>query len=62
MKPYGRIRKIMHMGIAKQDRVKGSLKKKGYVNWWEAEMETVVTRTEIKRRIKNSVNKDLLDL
>ena len=32
---------------------------KGYINWWENEMEHISTRTEIKRKYKKEIEKDL---
>jgi len=56
MKPYGREKNIKGSGIWKQD----YHPKKGWHNWWE-DMADFLTRSEIKRRVKKEIEKELND-
>ena len=48
----------MHVGKAKQDLCTATDRKEGRVNWWE-EISTLIPRTEIKRRIKQEIFKEI---
>lgn len=54
MKPLGREKKIKGFN-GKRD----VHPRKGYVNWWEAEMNTIISRGSLKNQIKKEIKRIL---
>ena len=54
MKPYGLADRKKHNFV--DNHIKGKAKRQGFVNWWEAEVNT--SKKRVRRRAKKDIEKE----